>query len=113
MNSDYQDEISKPLLTIKVSKHSSHETQYFFISLTLSLPGGQILPDTVLGFCELAETSEVAENFIRGALGVVKLSDEEKISKRYLGASHPWLKNTNSRQPNQQGQNDIVLQKHE
>ena len=42
----------------------------------------------VLGLWELAETSEVADIFIRGALSFVKLVDEKKKSKKYLGASH-------------------------
>ena len=56
----------------------------------------------VLGFWELAETSEVAENFIRGALVIVKLVVEGEKSKKYLGASHPQLKDNNLKQPNKQ-----------
>ena len=33
---------------------------------------------TVLGFWELAEISEIAEFFIKWALSIVKLADEEK-----------------------------------
>ena len=50
------------------------------------LGGGQILPAMFLWLSELAETSEVAEILIRGALSIVKLVVEGKNSKKYLGA---------------------------
>ena len=45
----------------------------------------------------LAETLEVAKIFIRGVLSIIKLVDEEKISKKYIGASHPLIKDNNPR----------------
>ena len=51
--------------------------------------GCQIPPAMVLGLWELAETSEVAEICIRGALSNAKLVDEENNCKKYLRTLHP------------------------
>ena len=56
----------------------------------------------VLGLWEVAETLEVAEIFIRWALSMVKLVDEEKNPKKYPGALNPKLKDNNPKQPIQQ-----------